>query len=355
MSNKNKRLIDRICDWDNLMEAHRLARRGKRNRFEVVSFEANLWENLAALQMEMLHGTYQVGRYREFVAFEPKRRAILAAPYRDRVAQHAIMNIVAPIWDRSMIADTYACRPGMGTHSGADRTQRWLRGMAATHGESGVWVLKMDVSKFFASIPHALAKAVVRRRVRCAATLRLLDTIIDSTAGPDEIAPVGVPVGNLTSQWIGNLVGNEIDQWAKRTLRLRRYVRYMDDMVVLHHDKAHLLAVREAFRDKLEALGMRFSKAEILSASRGVNFLGYRIWPHHRLLRRQSITRIRRTLARLEVRFAAGDITLTDVQRRLHSWLAHAAHANSYGLRRKMVPARLFARGSGGVEPTPPG
>jgi len=355
MSNKNKRLIDRICDWDNLMEAHRLARRGKRNRFEVVSFEANLWENLAALQMEMLHGTYQVGRYREFVAFEPKRRAILAAPYRDRVAQHAIMNIVAPIWDRSMIADAYACRPGMGTHSGADRTQRWLRGMAATHGESGVWVLKMDVSEFFASIPHALAKAVVRRRVRCAATLRLLDTIIDSTAGPDEIAPVGVPVGNLTSQWIGNLVGNEIDQWAKRTLRLRRYVRYMDDFVVLHHDKDRLRYLRidiELFLANQLQLELNH-KTQI--SSRGVNFLGYRIWPHHRLLRRQSITRIRRTLARLEVRFAAGDITLTDVQRRLHSWLAHAAHANSYGLRRKMVPARLFARGSGGVEPTPPG
>lgn len=123
MGSKNKRLIEGVIDWDNLQRAHRLARRGKRDRHEVGLFEASLWEELGALQMEMLWGTYQPGRYRSFVVYEPKKREILAAPYRDRVAQHAICSMCGPIWDRAMIYDSYACRPGKGTHAGAARLE----------------------------------------------------------------------------------------------------------------------------------------------------------------------------------------------------------------------------------------
>jgi len=345
MGNKNKHLIEQICDWDNLVAAHRRARSGKRNRLDVVAFEQDEWANLGALQMELLHGSYQMGRYRSFVVYEPMLRNILAAPYRDRVVQQAIMAATGPIWDRSMIADTYACRTGMGTHAGADRLQYWLRQQSDRHGMRGVWSLKMDVRKYFASIPHALAKRVIRRRVRCEETLCALDHIIDSTAGQGEINAVGIPVGNLTSQWIGNLVGNEIDQWAKRTLRLRHYVRYMDDMVVLHPDKSYLLEVRRQFHDYLAGLGLEFSMAEILPISRGVNFLGYRIWPHHRLLRRRSVVRMRRDLKVLQQRFEYGDITLTDVHMRVMSWVAHAGHADSYGISRSLLGQTAFSRG----------
>lgn len=345
MGSKNKRLIEQICDWDNLVAAHKLARRGKRRRFEVVEFEQDLWSNLGALQMEMLHGTYRVGRYRHFVIYEPKRRDILAAPYRDRVAQHAIVGVTGPIWDRSMIADTYACRPEMGTHAGADRVQVWLRRLAATHGMENVWCLKMDISKYFASISHALAKRVMARRVRCDATLAILNHIIDSTASEGDPAPVGVPPGNLTSQWVGNLAGDEIDQWAKRCMRLKHYIRYMDDMVVLHPSKAYLLGLREEFRDRLASLGFRFSYAEILPISRGVNFLGYRLWPHHRLLRQRSIVKMRRDMRVLRQRFEYGDVTLTDVHARIMSWLAHTAHANAHGITQAILGESVFSRG----------
>lgn len=344
MSNKNKRLIERVCDWDNLVAAHKLARRGKRRRYEVVEFEQDLWGNLGALQMEMLHGSYRVGKYRRFVVYEPKRRDIVAAPYRDRVAQHAIAAVTGPIWDKSMIADTYACRPGMGSHLGSDRVQQWLQRLSATHGYRGVWSLKMDISKYFASVPHALAKQVMAKRVRCPHTLGILFHIIDSTASEGEVSPVGVPPGNLISQWVGNLVGDVIDQWAKRNLRLQYYVRYMDDMIVLHPDKAFLIALREEFRDKLASLGFRFSCAEILPISRGVNFLGYRLWPYHRLLRQRSIVKMRRDLRNLQRRFECGDVTLTDVNIRVMSWLAHTSHANAYGISRSVLSQAKFTR-----------
>lgn len=334
MGKRYKGLIEPIIDWDNLIQAHRLARRGKRDRAEVTAFEANLWQELAALQMEMLWGTYQPGRYREFLVYEPKRRRILAAPYRDRVAQHAICAITGPIWDHSMFPHNYACRPGKGTHAGADQAQAWLRGMAAT---GPCWVLKMDVQQYFASIPHALARSVIRDKIACPATLRLLDRIIASTAGHDEREPVGIPVGNLVSQWIANLVGNRIDQWAKRELRLRRYARYMDDMIVLVRTREEALAIREAFREQLDGLGFAFSKTSILPASRGLNFLGYRIWPHKRLLRRDSIRRMRRRLAHLEYRLAQGTITPFEIQQRINSWEAHARHADSATLRRRIL------------------
>ncbi|MEW6648135.1 MAG: reverse transcriptase domain-containing protein [Pseudomonadota bacterium] len=342
MGQKHKRLIERIVDWDNLIEAHRLARRGKRNLEEVLRFEANLWEELGRLQMELLWGAYQPGRYRIFVVREPKRREIAALPYLDRVAQHAICNITAPIWNRAMIDDTFACRPGKGTHAAANRTQRWLRDMH----KSGrpVWVLKMDVSKYFQSISHRLAKQVIRRKIACPATLKLLDIIIDSTAGSDEREPVGIPVGNLTSQWIANLVGNELDQWAKRELRLKRYIRYMDDMVVLCWTKEEALAVRAAFANQLAIMGMRFSKTSVLPAARGLNFVGYRLWHDHRLLRRQSVVTMKRRLKALQRKFAAGVIGLDRVRATVASWVAHARHADSHRLRTKVLGAASFTR-----------
>lgn len=347
MTVKFDNLIERITDWDNLLRAHRLARKGKRGREEVQAFEARLWENLGALQMELLWGTYRPGRYRSFVVYEPKVREILAAPYRDRVAQHAICAICGPYWDASMIADSYACRPGKGTHAGADRLQQWLRGMDR-QGET--WALKMDLSKYFASISHDLARRVIRRKIACARTLELLDAIIASTAGDDEEYPVGIPVGNLVSQHVANLVGNEIDQWAKRELRLRRYIRYMDDMVVLTTTKTEALALRHAFEVKIDTLGFRFSKASVLPINRGVNFLGYRIWPTHRLLRKDSIQRMRKTMRKLKKDYAAGRIGLDQVRPRIASWAAHAGHADSEALRKELLGGAVFKR-SGDSDP----
>jgi RNA-directed DNA polymerase len=338
----HKNLIEKIIAWDNLIEAHRLARRGKRDRSEVADFEANLWEELGRIQMELLWGMYKPGRYRAFEVYEPKRREILAAPYRDRVVQHAICNICGPIWHNSMIFDSYACRPGKGTHAGANRVEKWLRGMNAS---GDVWITKMDVSKYFANISHELARYVIRRKIGCKPTLKALDAIIASTADPSDPWPVGIPVGNLTSQWIANLVGDQIDQWAKRTLGCSRYARFMDDMVVICRTKEEALRVRDLFEEKLLSMGMKFSKASVLPVSHGCNFLGYRIWPHKRLIRKDSVRRIKRTIKHLKWQFSRGVIGPEKINQRVQSWIAHARHAQSEKLIAKVLQKAVFRRG----------
>lgn len=207
-----------------------------------------------------------------------------------------------------------------------------------------VWVVKMDVEKYFASISHRLCRDVIREKISCPKTLLLLDRIIASTADPGDPDPIGIPVGNLTSQWLANLVGNRIDQWAKRELRLRRYIRYMDDMVVLVRTKSEALAVRDAFEAKLATMGMTFSKASVLPVSRGVNFLGYRIWPHKRLLRKDSVRRIKRNLRHMQWEYAMGFIGLDKVRQRINSWLAHADHASAENLKNQVLGGVVFRR-----------
>jgi len=194
MSKKHDHLIERITDWDNLLLAYQKARSGKRDRSEVQVFAADLWLHLGNIQHHLLGGTYRMGDYRRFVVYEPKRREILAAPFADRVVQHAILNVAHPIWNACMIEDTYACRDGKGTHVGADRLQQWLRDMSAHKPLAEVWIAKTDFSKYFQRIRHADLKRICRRKIACAPTLHLLDTIIDSTPGE-----VGIPVGNLTT------------------------------------------------------------------------------------------------------------------------------------------------------------
>lgn len=329
MGIKQDHLIGRIADWDNLLLAYHKARRGKRQRDEVQRFAADLWLHIGNLQHHLLAGTYRMGLYRRFVVYEPKRREILAAPFADRVVQHAILNVLQPLWDKQMIDHAYACRPGKGTHAGADRLQQWLRDMARQRPLEDIWAAKTDFSAYFRSIRHDDLKRIVRRKIACAGTLALLDSIIDSTPGG-----VGIPVGNLTSQWLANLLGNEIDQRIKRELRVKRYLRYMDDCIALFWTKAEAQYYVERLRGLSEELGLAFSKVSIHRASQGINALGYRIWPTHRLLRKRAIVSFRRDMKRL--------LRLDDqaaVSRRVQSFVAHASHADTWRLR-----AKLFAQ-----------
>lgn len=328
---EQENLIGLIADWDNLAHAYRKARRGKRAREEVEAFAANLFDELARLQCEIITGTYRMGAYRRFVVFEPKRREILAAPFRDRVLQHAILNVVEARWDKAMIDDTYACRTGKGTHSGADRIQRWLRDMSKQRPLAEIWVAKTDFSKYFASLRHADLKRVARRRIACQGTLALLDEIIDSTPGD-----VGIPVGNLTSQWLANLLGNELDQWIKRELRVKRYLRYMDDTVALFASKIDAQLYLAKLEARSIALGLRFSKTSLQRASFGVNMLGYRIWPTHRLLRKRSIVKFRRDIKKTKARIKAGTSSRDALLARVLAWDAHARRADTHRLRSKL-------------------
>jgi retron-type reverse transcriptase len=348
MAKTYKDLFPCIVDFENLYRAFLAARRNKRYRTEVLSFTSNLEENLIQLQNELLSGTYRTGPYRFFKVYEPKERVVAALSFRDRVVQHAIMAIIEPVWEPRFIFDSYACRVGKGAHAGADRIQYLIRRVRRTHGVS--CVLKGDVAKYFPSIDHGILKRLIRRRIACSRTLSLLDEIIDSTAVIGDLAPKGLPIGNLTSQLFANIYLHELDMFVKHGLRERFYVRYMDDFVVVHHDKAHLHLVRrrieEFLWDQLRLLTNR--KTQVFPVQihngRALDFLGYRIWPSHRRLRKDSVKRMQRKLIKLEKAYACGLIDLNRISASIQSWLSHAGHADTYHLRSKLLGSVSFQR-----------
>lgn len=348
MAKTYKNLLPLIYDFKNLHAAYLKARLGKRFSGDVLRFACDLEPNLIQLQNELVWNEYRTGRYYLFRVYEPKERIVAALPFRDRVIQHAIHSIIEPLWENRFIFDTYACRQRKGTHAGADRAQLFIRQVLQRHGK--VYCLKADIRRYFESIDHGILRSLLKKRISCAGTTAILDEIIASTADPDDLAPRGIPIGNLTSQLFANIYLHELDEYVKYNLREPRYVRYMDDFVIIHNDKAHLHQIRadiEAFLwDRLRL--HTNSKTQVFPVGmyhgRALDFLGYRIWPSHRKLRPDSVRRMKKRLKRLQASYAENKVTLAGVNARIQSWLGHARHADSFGLRSKLMGKTVFRK-----------
>jgi retron-type reverse transcriptase len=322
-------LYEKIYDFNNLLEAFKKARKGKRYRNEVLQYAANLEENLINLQNQLIWQTYEPSRCNEFIVHEPKKRIISAPQFKDRVLHHAIYKIINPIFERIFIYDSYACRVGKGTHAGADRLTRFIR----MH-DSHAYCLKGDISKYFAGIDHETLKMILRKKIKCTKTLWLLDKIIDFNG-----EPTGLGLGALTSQLFANIYLNELDYYIKQVLLVRHYIRYMDDFIIVSDSKEEMHMIRGDIENFLWThLKLKTNqKTQIFPISQGINFLGYRIWPNHRLIRKSSIKRIKRKLKRFSNDYRDGLISISQIYPILVSWLGHISHADSYGIRKKVL------------------
>ena len=325
-------LFSQIIAFDNLHSAALKAQKGKRHRHEVAAFFANLEENLIELQNQLIWQQYQTGVYRNFYVYEPKKRLVAALPFKDRVVQHAIVTVIEPLFEKRFITDSYACRVGKGTHAGADRAQRFIRIVQQQYGHP--YVLKADISKYFASIDRSILMTIMARQIDCSNTLKLLAGIIDSYPGT-----TGIPIGNLTSQLCANVYLHELDHFVKHQLNIKYYVRYMDDFVIVSHDKMQLqhwrLIIEQFLQGKLHL--QTNAKTQIFPVKknygRAVDFLGYRIYSTHRLLRKNSIKRIKHKLKKYRMQLQNRTITIKSVHQKLQSWIGHCKHCNSYRLR----------------------
>jgi RNA-directed DNA polymerase len=344
-----------VVSFENLLLAYRKARRGKAANSAVARFALDLEKELLRLQRELQEGSYRPGAYRLFRIYERKPRTIAAAPFRDRVVHHAVMNFMEPTLDRTFIHDSYACRRGKGVHAAVDRYQGWAR--------TNAYALKMDVAQFFPSIDHQILKEKLRRRIKDRRVLALLDRIIDTSPdlhpapdyfpGDDLLTLLdrgrGIPIGNLTSQFLANLYLDDLDQYVKQQLRVRAYLRYVDDMVALDDDKGRLAEVREAVRERLAADRLRLHprKANISPTADGLDVLGYLVFPNHRRLRNDNGHRFSRRMRGFARAYAAGLIDLEDIKPSLQSWIGHAMHADTLRLRANIVSRIVFRRGTG--------
>lgn len=333
MAKTYNHLFEKIIGFDDLYNAYLKARRGKRKSWPCRVFERDLEAELIQLQNELIWGEYQCGPYRSFHVSVPKRRKITALQnFRDRVVQNAVVTVIEPIWERRFIQHTYACRAGKGTHSGANTAQTMLKACLMKHGK--VYALKADISKYFASIDHSILKTLVRKRISDNRLLEVIDNIIDGYHEP-ETPGIGLPIGNLTSQLFANIYLDALDQFVKCRKQEKWYIRYMDDFVVVHSDKSHLQSLRldiERFLSDNLHLSTNHKTSVFPIAhhhGRGLDFLGFHLWPNARRLRKASLKRFRQRVRQWQSEYTRGEIEIRDISEQMHSWTNHARHGNA--------------------------
>jgi retron-type reverse transcriptase len=345
-------LWDRLVGFENLLRAAETACKGKRFRPDVARFHFGLERELWRLHEELRTRTYRPGPYRTFVLCEPKPRQISAAPYRDRVVHHALTQVLEPIFERSFLPDSYACRKGKGTHAAVDRCQHFARRFR--------YVFKADVRKFFPSLDHQVLQGLLARKIKDRDVLGLAGLIIDHSnpqeevplwfAGDDLFTPHerrrGLPIGNQTSQFFANVFLDPLDHFVKDRLGAGGYVRYCDDFLVFADDKAFLAGVRRQVAELLAGLRLRLhpTKNVVFPSRAGIPFLGYRVFPTHRLLAKANVWRFRRRLRRMQGQYARKEIAAAEVLQRVTSWIGHAGQADTYLLRERLFQEHPFRR-----------
>lgn len=310
------------------MLALQKAAKGKRKNRMVCKVEERPEYFLNKLRVKLLDGTYETAPYKSKIVYEPKRRVIHKLPfYPDRIVHHAIVNVMGDYWDSLFIHDSYACRKGKGQHAGSAACMPMVR--------RNKYVLKCDVSKFYHSIDHDTLKYIIRNKLKDKMLLALLDEVIDSSRTCDILKPgQGVPIGNLVSQWFGNLYMNEFDMFIKHKCRVKDYVRYCDDFVLFDNDKSRLRELDRALAEFLgSSLKLNLSKHELYPTSHGVDFLGYRHFDNYILVRKSTAKRIMKRMNLIRAKLNAG---CTDYDRYLgqvDSALGWLKWANTYNLR----------------------
>jgi RNA-directed DNA polymerase len=353
--NRHGNLWPQIVSFDNLLAASRQAQRSKRYRDNVLEFNDQLEPNLLQLQFQLRDHTYQPGAYRTFEIFEPKPRMISAAPYRDRVVHHALCAIIAPIFDRTFIADSYANRKGYGSHRALRRFTAFCR--------TNPYILSCDIRKYFPSVDQAILKSLIRRKIKCPDTLWLIDSIIDNShyedtllsyfPGDNLFTPLerkrGLPIGNLTSQFFANFYLNGLDHYIKETLQAKCYVRYLDDFSIFSADQSFLVAANLGIENYLFTLRLQLHplKSQLFETRQGANFLGFRVlstgttFPKavYLRVRNDNLRRARSRFKRLYRALAQGHPIADRIAASRQSWLAHLAHGNTWRLRQRILVA----------------
>jgi RNA-directed DNA polymerase len=313
-----------------LWRHYRQCRSNKRNTANALAFEVNAEANLLALQQELRTHTYRPGRSICFITDGPKPREVFAADFRDRVVHHLLVSHQERVFEPRFIYDSYACRRGKGTLAASDRLMTFLRQITA-NGRRQAWALKLDVTNFFPSVYKATLYEIIAGKIVQPELLWLTRTLLfhDPTTnyrfqcrirrvpGPESpnypVPPHkslfgkqnerGLPIGNLTSQFWGNVYLNELDQFVKRTLKCRYYLRYVDDMVLLAQDRQELgqwcAAIEEFLREQLK-LELRPEMTDPFPVGRGIDFVGWKTWWNRRVPRRRTLGNVRARLENFE-------------------------------------------------------
>lgn len=360
-----RHLWEHLCSFQNLQAAHEKASRHKTNYPAVRVFAEHRDYHLALLRHELRTKTYRPRPLKKFVLRDPKTRVICKSDFRDRVIHHALVNILQPVFEPRFIYDSYASRQGKGTLAAIKRYETFQRkltrnGMlvknARNNNDVVGYALKCDIRHYFDTVDHDILLRIISRRVTDEDVLWLVRTILDHHHS--DTPGKGMPLGNWTSQFFANIYLNELDQHVKHHLHATHYIRYVDDFVIMDRSAALLAAHQRAIKDFLGTikLALHPTKCQIIPLRRGLSFLGFRIFYHHKLPRYRNIRAIRRRLDTHLTGYAERTTDYSTIFTVLQGWDAYAMHANTYRLRtalRERVITGLTHHTANTIPPVP--
>ncbi len=325
--------LDAVFSFEALWQAVRRASIGKRRMPSVAAFRLELEPRVLALRRAVLAGTWRPDPVYTLRVYDPKPRVISVPSFRDRVLQQCLAAVLGPRVERRLITDCYACRVGAGTHAALRRARDWAR--------TWKWWVRLDVTRFFPTIDHELVRAQMAVDLPDVPLRALCERILDAggtlgggvhLAGDDLFAPLarkaGLPLGSLTSQIWANRFLDPVDHLVKDRLRHRGYLRYMDDMLLFHDDRATLERLARRVEEECHALRLRLHPWCVQPCAAGVGFVGYRVLRDHVRVRRSSVARAERRLKRIVREVGVGSELLASFR----SSLGHWSHADSYRL-----------------------
>ncbi|MEM6767486.1 MAG: reverse transcriptase/maturase family protein [Bacteroidota bacterium] len=321
-------VFDTVCSFPHLLASFQKARKGATKTRELYAFHFDLEYRLLRLAEALQKGTYQPAPYRYFMIRDPKRRQIAVAPFVDRVVHHAVVGILEPIFDPTFIYDSYATRKEKGTHAALLRARHFLR--------RNRWFFKADIEQYFASIHHDTLLQLIERKIKDKRLLCLIEKIIRN-GGENGC---GLPIGNLTSQFFANVYLNPFDHFVKEELRIKGYLRYMDDFVLFSVDKEELKQHKNTIQDWLEEylqLKLKPNSSYLNQRVNGLSFLGARIFTEYIRIHPINLKRSKRSLLAKKKAYQEGKLSQEKWVASLESRWAHLSWFDSLNVRRKWV------------------
>lgn len=329
---ENDNLYSDIYNIGNLILAWRKARKGKTLKDYVKEFEKDTLGNLLKLQEELKNQTYSPQPLRTFILRDPKTRRISKSAFRDRIIHHALVRIIEPIFEKIFIYDSCANRKGKGNLFALKRFDKFKQKVTKNNNRTA-FCLKADIKHYFQEVKHKVLLKIISRRISDDKVLWLIKRILENGQAKEGI---GMPLGNLTSQFFANVYLNELDYFVKQKLKAKYYIRYVDDFVILNNCKEQLELWEEEIdrflREKLK-LELHPEKSKVISLSRGIDFVGFRNFWHHTLLRKRNIKNMLFVVRKYKNR----EISKKELLESFQGWNAYAKWANSYNLRRGVV------------------
>ena len=349
---KIKNVFDEIFSIDNLYAALEDASQGRRYNKDALIYNLDVWAMVQEIRNEIFNGTYSIDRYYIFYVYEPKKRMIMSISFKHRIVQWAIYRVINPVLVKGYIEDSYGCIPGRGSLSAMQRLKYWV--VMASRKEEQWFYLKLDISKYFYRISHRVLKKILAKKIKDKRLLKVLYSIIDCEHTPfglplgrspgdvpleERLFDVGMPIGNLLSQLFANVYLNELDQYCKRELQIRFYIRYMDDVIILCNSKLQLRIWKDQIEQfLLQELELHLNKKTcIRPIGQGIEFVGYRIWAERVVIRKSTTLRIRRALRGMSAKYTDYKITMQDFSETLQSYLGMLEHCNSDALINKIL------------------